>query len=72
PSWLVIHEGGKSTGSHHGTVSSSFVAKEEIRSLETYMKYCLNCGKIKILLVKLLFMFNYYVKKACTLGYYKQ
>ena len=72
PSWLVIHEGGKSTGSHHCTVSSSFVAKEEIRSLETYMKYCLNCGKIKILLVKLLFMFNYYVKKACTLGYYKQ
>lgn len=67
PSWLVVHEGGKSTGSHHGTVASSFVAKEEIRSLEIYMRHYLNCGKVKILLVKFLFMFNYYAKKISAL-----
>lgn len=67
PSWFVIHEGGKSTGSHHGKVSSSFSAKEEIRALETYMKHYLNCGKTKILFLKLLFMFNFYVKKTCAL-----
>lgn len=61
PSWMVIHEGGKSTGAY-GTVVSGFVAKEEIRALEIYLRYYLNCGKMKIILVKFLFMFNYYVK----------
>lgn len=62
PSWFVVHEGGKSTGAHDASVSS-FVAKEQSKALDVYLKYYLNCGVLKASFVKFLFMFTYYVKK---------
>lgn len=64
PFWVVVHEGGKSTGAHAGTGVNAFVAKEEIRALEIYMKHYLDCGMMKIALVKSFFMLNFYAKKS--------
>ncbi|TWV15116.1 glycosyltransferase family 2 protein [Bacteroidaceae bacterium HV4-6-C5C] len=65
PKYEVIHEGGKSTGSHE--IISRFVAKEEIKSLEMYLRYYLNCGVFKRKFVKALFMLNYFCKKCVCL-----
>lgn len=63
PNFQVIHEGGKSTGSHKKVVNS-FAIKEEIKALDVYLRYYLKCGVFKRKIVKTLFRVNYFCKKS--------
>ncbi len=61
PDFMVIHEGGKSTGSGENKVSI-FSFKEHLKSIDIYLNKYLKVPKIKRKIVQLLALINYYLK----------
>lgn len=61
PKEIVQHEGGKSIGSNAKRVKW-YAVKYEMDSVEIYLKYYLNCGKTKVVIVKFFMILNQLIK----------
>jgi len=61
PKEIVQHEGGKSIGSNAKRVKW-YAVKYGMDSVEIYLKYYLNCGKTKVVIVKFFMILNQLIK----------